>query len=88
MKDCCRNITQANPSDVGVNHHKVCPKYKTEKNRYLFYLSDAFDAYIPAPRLTDELECWDNLDAGESQHVEFKMCLMTDQEFDNLPDVS
>lgn len=61
----CSSFCITELSDVGNHHHAKCQKYKTEKFPYLFYMSDAVNAWIPAPeRLENIIEIPSDLDNG------------------------
>ena len=83
----CINFCIAEPGSRGHHHHKNCPKYKTEKNAYLFCLDEAVNAFVPAAKgIENTIDVADMCD-GERVEIIFKRADMTDQEFDAIPDV-
>ena len=86
-KCCCKGLfTITTLSDHGEHHHRMCPKYRTEKFPQLFYQEGAVDAWIPAPDRVDEIiSVEDQLHDGDTLEIEFKRFDMTDEEMDNLP---
>lgn len=69
------------------HHTHGCPVRAGIKFSVLFYLSEGFDAYIPAPdKVQQIISVDDELEENESVEIEFKRFDMTDKEIDNLPD--
>ncbi len=56
------------------------------KRKRLFYWEESVDAFIPAPQKIEEMISLDQFDEdSESINIEFKMFMMTDEEFEHLP---
>ena len=51
----------------------------------MFYYEDAENVWLPAKMFDPEL-LGENLEHDEEESVRFKLCEMTQEEFDNLPD--
>ena len=84
--DDCMDMTIATLDDIGEHHHRMCPKYRTEKFPHLFYYEDAVNAWVPAPNKIEEIiSASDQLENGEIIEIQFKRCDMTDEEIDSLP---
>lgn len=86
--ECLSRMAGEGPQSWGEYHHVACPKYKTEKIPRLFYYEEAIGAYVPAPKLLENII---NIDShfsyhGEMEEIQFKRMDMTDEEFMNLPD--
>jgi hypothetical protein len=82
----CRDMTIVTLSDVGEHHHRMCPKYRTEKFPHLFYYEDAVNSWIPAPdKIENIIATDDQLEDGETIDLQFKRIDMTDEEMDSLP---
>ena len=67
-------------------------KEKTmEKKPYLFYYEEAEDAWIPAPDITEAMVSTDNFkgrdgwDIEDRIEIQFRVCMLTDEEYENLP---
>lgn len=86
MKACCSDFCMVSPDARGNNHHKMCSFYKTEKFPYLFYLEEAVDAWLPAPKELAMLLSETSLAESEITSIEFKRIDLTDEEFDSLPE--
>ena len=56
------------------------------KKPRLFYYEDSMSAWCPVPKLVEEIINEDCLCDGESTEITFKMVMMTDEEFDNIPE--
>lgn len=84
--DDCINMAIVTLADISEHHHRMCPKYKTEKFVHLFYYEDAVNAWVPAPDKIEEIiSVSDQLENGEIIEIQFKRCDMTDEEIDSLP---
>ena len=87
MCDICKNFVITGSESHGQHHHKMCPRYKTEKFPYLFYYEDAVDCWIPVPdKLENIISVSDNMDVGEFIEIKFNRVDLTDREYDNLPE--
>lgn len=87
MKPCkCKNFACVGPESFSVHHHVSCPKYKTEKNPFLFYYEDAINGWIPAPEKIENIIGVEDMDELELFEIKFKRVDMTDEQFDNLPE--
>ena len=58
-----------------------------EKKPRLFYWEEAEDCFTPVPDKIENIVDVDMLDDGETQEIQFKRVDMTDDEFNNLPEV-
>ena len=85
--ECLTGLTQASPDALSDNHHKLCPKYKTEKHPRLLYYEEAEDCWVQVPECVENIISTDNLDDGESQEIMFKRVDMTDFEVDSAPEI-
>jgi hypothetical protein len=57
-------------------------------NKYLFYYEEAVSAWIPAPeKISDIIDKDSHDDVGEKFELEFKIVEMTEDEYNNLPEV-
>lgn len=84
--DDCKGMVITTLTDLGEHHHRMCPKYRTEKFTHLFYYEDAVNAWVPAPDKIEEIiSATDQLEEGDTIEIQFKRVDMTDEEIDSLP---
>ena len=86
MCDCLATMARVTQEDVGVYHHRMCPKYKTEKYPFLFYLEGTIDKWIPAPDQIEDIIDVADISVGDVESINFKCLILTDEEFDALPE--
>jgi hypothetical protein len=88
----CSRLCFASDQDLAAlaqkRHHSACPLYKTEKHPRLFYYEEAEDCWTPAPDMVDCLVSLDSFSGhGDTIEIDFKRIDMTDEEYDNMPEV-
>jgi hypothetical protein len=83
---CKTGLTIVTLEDVGEHHHRMCPKYRTEKHPYLFYYEEGVNSFIPAPdEVENIIDLEHSMELGEEVEIRFMRFDMTDEEFNALP---
>ena len=89
LKVCnCATLCHAEPNLRSDFHHTHCPQYKTEKKPRLFYFEEAESCWAPVPELIENIVALEQFSYhGEKIDIRFKRADMTDEEYDNMPEI-
>ena len=79
--DLCIDPSVTGPATS--THRYDCPKMKS----YWFYYEDGCDAWIPAPDSLDFLLLPEEHKEGDIETRSFKVIMMTEEEYNNLPEI-
>lgn len=85
--ECLTTMTTTTLHDLGEHHHRMCPKYRTEKFARLFYYEDAVNSWVPvSDKIAEMISVTDQMENGDIIEIQFKRFDMTDEAFDSLPE--
>lgn len=68
-------------------HHTACPLYATEKHPRLFYFEEGESCWCPAPDKVENIVDVSVFFDGDEIEIRFKRFDMTDEQFQNLPEL-
>ena len=82
----CKCATLVNMTEG--RHHIHCPQYKIEKKPRLFYFEETESCWASVPKLIENIVDLEQFSYhGEKIGIRFKRADMTDEEYDNMPEI-